>query len=98
MSRFPDPPPPKPKMTAQERRRREADRLIAIRLRIAIGIELDDRGITTPAEIGVALGMAPAEAIKLLRRLQWREDAVAQLEAAAAQLGLPVPMPDPWRR
>src|SRR4051812_40753766 len=103
MSLFPDPPPPsspspKPKMTTQERRRREADRLMATRLRLAIGLELDDRAIPPPAEIGVALGMAPAEATKLLSRHQWREGAVAQLEAAAIRLGLQVPIPDPWRR
>ena len=32
-----------------------------------IGRELDDRGITTPAAIGAALGMPAAEATKLLR-------------------------------
>jgi hypothetical protein len=55
-------------MTPEERRRRAADRLPAIRLRMAIGRELEDRGIITPAEIGAALGMPPAEASKLLTR------------------------------
>src|SRR5687768_11707519 len=87
MSLFPDMPPPasppaKPKITAEERRRRDADRLKTIRLRLAIGRELDDRGITTPVEIGVALGMPPAEATKLLTRHQWREGDIEQLEAA----------------
>ena len=55
---------------------------------MAIGRELDDRGITTPATIGAALGMPAAEATKLLSRHQWREGDVAQLKAAAARLGL----------
>ena len=67
MSLFPDPPPPasppaKPKMSAEERRIRQEDRLASIRLRMAIGHELDNRDITTPATIGEALGMPPAEA------------------------------------
>ena len=102
MSLFPDdlpPPPPlqKPKLTAAERRRRDADRLKTIRLRLAIGRELDDRGITTPAEIGVALEMPAAEATKLLTGHRWREGDVEQLEAVAARLGLRVPVQDPWR-
>jgi hypothetical protein len=40
---------------------------------MAIGQELDDRGITTPAAIGAALGMPAHEATKLLTRHQWRE-------------------------
>jgi hypothetical protein len=87
----PSSPPPKPKIAPDERRRRAADRLPAIRLRMAIGRELEDRGIITPAEIGAALGMPPVEATKLLNRRQWREDGVALLEAAAARLGLQVP-------
>ena len=78
----------KPKLSAQERRAREADRLKTIRLRVTIGRELDDRGITTPAEIGAALGMPAAEATKLLTRRQWREGDVALLEATAVRLGL----------
>jgi hypothetical protein len=60
-------------------------------LRLAIGCELDDRGITTPAEIDVALGMPLAEATKLLTRHQRRDGDVALLEAAAARLGVQVP-------
>ena len=56
-----------------------------------IGRELEDRGITTPAAIGDALGMPAAEATKLLTRRQWREGDVAQLQAAAARLGVQVP-------
>jgi hypothetical protein len=82
----PDPPPP----AKPTRQAREADRLTSIRLRMAIGRELDDRGITTPANIGVALGMPAAEATKLLTRHQWREGDVALLEAAAARLGVQV--------
>ena len=94
MSLFPDQPPPptaKFKLSAEQRRAREADRLKAIRLRVTIGRELEDRGITTPAAIGEALGMPAAEATKLLTRRQWREDDVDLLKAAAARLGLQVP-------
>jgi hypothetical protein len=82
----PPPPPAKPKLTAAERKAREADRLASIRLRVTIGRELDERGITSPAEIGAALGVSAAEATKLLTRHQWREDDVARLQAAAARL------------
>jgi len=77
----------------RRRRARHADRLASIRLRMAIGRELDERGITTPAEIGVALGMPAAEATGLLTRRQWREGDVALLQAAAARLGVQVPGP-----
>jgi hypothetical protein len=82
----PPPPPAKPKLPAEERRRRQEDRLAAQRLRVAIGRELDERGITGPAAIGVALGLPAAEAARLLARHQWREGDVA---AAAARSGLP---------
>ena len=87
-----DVPPPsvKPKLSAEERRVRREDRLTIIRLRIAIGRELDERGITEPAEIGAALGLPAVEATKLLTRRQWREGDVALLTAAAARLGLPI--------
>jgi hypothetical protein len=96
MSLFPDQPPPaspheKPKLTPEERRARYTDRLTTIRLRMLIFRELDERGITMPAEIGTAIGMSPAEAAKLLRGHQWREGDVARLQAAAARLGLQVP-------
>ena len=93
MSLPPDQPsaPAKPKLTPEERRARHADQLVTIRLRMAIGRELDERGITTPAEIGGALGMPPAEATKLLRGHQWREGDVARLQVAADRLGLQVP-------
>jgi hypothetical protein len=90
MSLPPDPPPAKPKFTTQQRQARLTDRLMSIRLRMMIGRELDDRGITTPAGIGAALDMPPAEAVKLLTRHQWRDGDVALLQAAAARLGLPV--------
>jgi hypothetical protein len=96
MSLFPDQPPPtsppaKPKLTPAERRARYTDRLITIRLRMLIFRKLEDRGITTSAEIGAAIGMPPAEAAKLLRGHQWREGDVALLQAAAARLGVQVP-------
>ena len=67
-----------------------------IRFRVMIGRELDERGITTPAGIGEALGMSLAEAAKLLTRHQWRKGDLLLLEAAAARLGLQVPGLDPW--
>ena len=92
MSLPPDQPlPKKPKQSAGERRLRQEDRLASIRLRMAIGRELDERDITTPAAIGEALGMPAAEATSLLTRRQWREGDVARLEAAAARLGVKVP-------
>jgi hypothetical protein len=96
MSLFSDQPPPpsppaKPKLTPEERRARYTDRLITIRLRMLIFRELEDRDITTPAEIGAAISMSPAEATKLLRGHQWREGDVALLQAAAARLGVRVP-------
>jgi hypothetical protein len=98
MSLFPDLPPPallpaKPKLSPEERRARETDRLKTIRLRMAIGRELDDRGITTPAAIGEALGMPAAEATNLLTRHHSREGDIARLQAAAARLGVQVPGP-----
>jgi hypothetical protein len=100
-SRPPDQPPPstppKPKLTAEERRARQADQLMRIRHQVVIGRDLDERGITTPAEVGEALGMVPAEAMALLSRHQWREGDVALLKAAAARLRLQVPDLGPWR-
>jgi len=61
-------------------------------LRMLIWRELEDREITTPAEISAALGMPAAEATSLLTRHQWREGDVTRLEAAAARLGLQVPV------
>ena len=85
-----DKPPTVTKLTSADRQRRHEDRLTTIRLRMAIGRELDDRGITTPAAIGEALGMPAAEATKLLTRHQWRDGDVERLQAAAARLGLNV--------
>src|SRR5215203_3613593 len=82
--------PTKPKLSAEAQRARREDRVMAIRLRMAIGQELDARGITTPAEIGDALGMPAAEAHGLLNRRQWREGDIGRLQAAAARLGLSV--------
>jgi hypothetical protein len=90
MSTHPDQPPPleKPKQSAEHRRVRQVDRVASIRLRMAIGRELEDRGITTPAAIGAALDMPAAEATSLLTRRQWREGDVARLQAAATRLGV----------
>ena len=93
MSQPPDQPPPpaNPKLTPEERRARQADRLTTIRVRMLIGRELEERGITTPAAIGDALGMPAAEAVRRLTRHQWREGDLALLQAAAARLGVQVP-------
>jgi hypothetical protein len=80
--------PAKPRLSSPEQKIRRDERAAATRLRIAIGRELADRGITTPVEIGKALGMPVAEAHTLLTRRQWREGDVALLQAAAARLGL----------
>src|SRR3954466_16387333 len=90
ISLFPELPPPalppaKPKLTPEERRARHADRPTMIRLRMLIGRELEDRGITTPAAIGEALGMPAAEATSLLTRHQWREGDGAGLQAAGGR-------------
>ena len=86
-------PPAKRKLTPQERRARQEDRLTTIRLRMAIWRELDERGVTTPADIGLALGMAAAEATRLLTRHQWRDGDVALLTAVAARLEAQVAEP-----
>ena len=80
---------PKPKPTAEELRARREEKLAMIRLRVLIGQALDDRGITTPAGIADALGMAPGEATGLLSRKQRREGDLEALRAMAARLGIP---------
>ena len=60
--------PAKPRLSSPEQKIRRDERAAATRLRIAIGRELEDRGITTPVEIGKALGMPVAEAHTLLTR------------------------------
>jgi hypothetical protein len=65
--------------------------LTTIRLRLAIGRELEERNITKPADIGVALGRPAAEATSLLTWRQWHEGDVARLQAAAARLGVQMP-------
>ena len=80
--------PDKPKLTPAEQRRRRDERTAAIRLRFTIRRSLDERGTTTPAGIGEALGMPAAEAQSLLNRHQWREGDVALLEAVAVRLWL----------
>jgi hypothetical protein len=79
----------KPKYTVQEQRVRREQRRKTARLRMAIWQELDARGITTPDDIGAALGMPAAEANGLLTRRQRRASDVA------ARLGAQVPAP--WR-
>ena len=88
-------PMPKSKYTVQEQRVRREQRRKTTRLRMAIWQELDARGITTPDDIGAALGIPAGEVHKLLTRKR-REGDVAALEAVAARLG--VHTPAPWRR
>jgi hypothetical protein len=76
MSLFPDLPPDqplpaKPKLRSEERRARQADRLTTICLRMAIGRELEDRDITTPAAIGAARGRTSAPESRARLRM-WR--------------------------
>lgn len=66
------------------------DRTAIIRLRLAIWHWLDDARLTTPAEIGVALGIPADDANMLLIGREWREGDVARLEAVAARLGVEV--------
>jgi hypothetical protein len=88
-------PKPKPKYMIQKQRIQREERRKAVRLRMAIWQELDARGITTPDDIGAALGMPAAEANGLLTRRQRRASDVAALEAVVARLGTQVPAP--WR-
>jgi hypothetical protein len=46
-----------------EATQRKAKRLISVRLRYAINTHLEDRGLTTPAAIGAAVGLSAAEAV-----------------------------------
>jgi hypothetical protein len=50
---------------------KQADRLAIIRLRYLINTHLEDQGISTPAAIGAATGLLPAEAVRLLTHRQW---------------------------
>ena len=84
------PSPAKAKLSAAERKSRQADRLTTIRLRMAIHRVLDDRGISSPVEVGEALGMPAATATGLLARHQWRDGDMALLQAASARLGVQV--------
>ena len=100
MRLFPDLPlpasPAKPRLTVEERRTRQAEQLMKIRYRVEIGRQLEDQAHTTPAAIGAALGMPPAEAIALLSRKHWREGDLTLLEAAAARVGVRVPEQGRW--
>ena len=79
---------PKPKPTAEELRARREEKLAMIRLRVLIAQTLDERAITTPVGIADALGMAPGEAVGLLRRKLRREGDLEALRAAATRLGI----------
>jgi hypothetical protein len=91
--------PSKLRLTAQQRQIRLANRRTITCLRIAIGQVLDERGITTPAEIGSAVGMPPEDAVMLVKRELSPDVNVATLEAVAINLGLSLPLPPlvPWR-
>ena len=85
--------PDQPRLSTEDRCVRQADRLVTIRLRMAIARELEERGITTPAAMGEALGMPPSEAVKLLTSRIWRGGDVALLETVADRMGVQVPAP-----
>ena len=59
----------KPKLTPAEQRQRREDRLVTIRLRMAIGRELENRGITSPAALACATGRSPQSAPHLRPRV-----------------------------
>ena len=71
---------------------KQGERLIAVRLRYTINTHLEDQGLTAPAQVGAAVGLPAAEAVRLLTRRQWREDDIAALQAVADRLGLAVPL------
>jgi hypothetical protein len=77
-------------MPGTRKKEHQVERLRAIRLRYVINTHLDDRGLTTPAAIGAAVGLPSAEAVGLLTRRQWREGDVAALRRMADRLGLQV--------
>ena len=85
------PTPAKPKLPSDKRRAREADRLKTIRLRVTIGRELDNRGITSSAEIGAALGIPGCRGGQAADPAPVARRRCGALEAAAARLGLLVP-------
>jgi hypothetical protein len=91
MTQPPDHPPATPGISNPEHRARQRERLASVSLRLAILRKLNERGISTPAEVGEALAMAADEAVKLLNRRNWREGDAAMLEAVAARLGVAVP-------
>jgi len=68
--------------------RRSAERLALVRLRFSINAYLEDQGVTQPAEIGKAIGLPAAEAMRLLTRRQYREGDEAALKDVAERLGL----------
>jgi hypothetical protein len=47
------------------RKAHQAERLVAIRLRYCINTHLDERGLTVPPDIARAVGLPPAEAVRL---------------------------------
>ena len=81
-------------MTGTVQKAHQAERLLAIRLRYTINTHLDDRGLTTPAQVGTAVGLPAAEAVQLLTRRQWRAGDIAALQAVADRLGLQVALPE----
>lgn len=83
--------PTKPKRSREEIRAQVAIRLRAIRLKMAICRALDGQGQTTPSDIGAALHLPAAEAVALLNRKRLRKSDMAQLEDAAARLGVQDP-------
>ena len=82
-------PPAKPRLSTAEVKARKAARLQSLRLQMTIYRALDERAITTPADIGAALGLPAAVATTLLTRKHLHEGDLERLEAAAVYIGLP---------
>jgi hypothetical protein len=79
-------------MAGTTRKDHQAERLQAIRLRYCINTHLDEQGVTAAPDIARAVGLPPAEAVRLLSRRQWRDGDVTALQAIAERLGLEVPL------
>ncbi|HEY8612355.1 MAG TPA: hypothetical protein VIL69_13815 [Roseomonas sp.] len=81
----------RPQRSAEEEKARLAARQRGKLLQVVISRELDNRGITTQAAVGEAVGLPGTKAVTLLSKRTLREDDLAELEAVAARLEVQVP-------
>ena len=81
--------PPKPDLMSQREEWKASQQL-----RDLIHEELERRGITDLAEVGMALGLPARDADRLMRRGRWLDGDVELLQAAAERLGVQVPNHD----